>query len=245
LQELVNELEHFSYTITHDMRAPLRAIQGFTGLMGTLCDECKQNESKTYIELIRRSAVRMDSLITGALQFSRAGKEELALRPVDAAELLRGMIHSYPAFQQPKALIRIEGTIPPVLATEAELTQCFSNLLGNAVKFVEAGKTPEVRIWAERAGGQGRMPDRAQAAEGLTDENGWVRIWFEDNGIGIPKEAQSKIFGMFQRATRNFEGTGVGLALVKKVVQRMGGRVGLESEEGKGSRFWLDLREAP
>ena len=159
-------------------------------------------------------------------------------------ELLQGMIQSYPAFQRPKALIRIEGAIPPVLATEAELTQCFSNLLGNAVKFVEAGKTPEVRVWAQRLGKGEYRATPEQAADQSGAESGWVRIWFEDNGIGIPKEAHSKVFGMFQRATRDFEGTGVGLALVKKVAERMGGRVGLESDEGKGSRFWLDLREA-
>lgn len=139
---------------------------------------------------------------------------------------MQGIIQSYPSLQPPSALIRLEGTIPPVLGNEAGLTQCFSNLLGNAVKFVPPGKVPQVRVFAET-----REP--------------FVRLWFEDNGIGIPKRAQGKLFQMFQRATTEFEGTGVGLALVKKVAERMGGKVGVESEPGKGSRFWLDLRPAP
>jgi signal transduction histidine kinase len=168
----------------------------------------------------------MDRLITDALQFSKAGRREMRLEPTDAAALLVGIIQSYPSMQPPKALIGLEGKIPRVLGNEAGLTQCFSNLLDNAVKFVQPGKVPEVRVRAET-------------------REAFVRLWFEDNGIGIPKQAQGKLFLMFQRATTEFEGTGVGLALVKKVAERMGGKVGVESEPGKGSRFWLDLRPVP
>jgi signal transduction histidine kinase/CheY-like chemotaxis protein len=227
LQDTVGELEHFSYSITHDMRAPLRAMQGFSGLLlNDLCRECPRPENQDWLRRITTSAARMDRLITDALQFSKAGKREMQIGPTETSALLQGIIQSYPSLQPPSALIRLEGTIPPVLGNEAGLTQCFSNLLGNAVKFVPPGKVPQVRVFAET-----REP--------------FVRLWFEDNGIGIPKRAQGKLFQMFQRATTEFEGTGVGLALVKKVAERMGGKVGVESEPGKGSRFWLDLRPAP
>jgi signal transduction histidine kinase len=106
------------------------------------------------------------------------------------------------------------------------LTQCFSNLLGNAVKFRKPGQTPEIRIWAEQR-------DR------------WARIWVEDNGIGISKSMLPRVFDMFSRGHRTHEGTGIGLALVRKVMDRMGGKTGVESEEGKGSRFWLELCSCP
>jgi signal transduction histidine kinase len=142
---------------------------------------------------------------------------------VDTGALLRGMLDSYPEFQPSKAHIRIEGDLPVVLGNQAGMTQCFSNLLGNAVKFVKPGQTPEICIRAEQ-------------------RDGWTRIWVEDNGIGISPQMRPLVFDMFSRGSRNYEGTGIGLALVRKVTQRMGGKVGVESEEGKGSQFWLELR---
>ncbi len=109
------------------------------------------------------------------------------------------------------------------MGNEAGLTQCFSNLLNNAVKFMPPGRIPEIRIWAEQQGE-------------------WVRLCIADNGIGIPTSMLPCVFDMFSRGHHNYEGTGIGLALVRKVVQRMGGKVGVDSEEGKGSCFWLDLK---
>jgi signal transduction histidine kinase len=112
-----------------------------------------------------------------------------------------------------------------VRGNEASLTQCISNLLDNAVKFVAPGAVPQVRIRSERV-------------------NGHVTLWFEDNGIGMDGEAKQKLFQMFQRVHgSNYPGTGIGLAIVRKAVERMGGEVGVESEPGKGSRFWLWLPE--
>jgi CheY-like chemotaxis protein len=109
-----------------------------------------------------------------------------------------------------------------VLGNDALLTQCFSNLLGNAVKFVPSGVKAKVRVHAER-------------------RDGVVKIWVQDQGIGIPKNAQSKLFGMFQKLDSQYEGTGIGLAIVRKVIYRMGGKVGVESEPGAGSSFWVEL----
>jgi PAS domain S-box-containing protein len=223
LQELVGDLEHFSYSITHDMRAPLRAMKGYGEVLVESCPECPNPQRKTFLKRIMAAADRMDCLIVDALNYSRAVRQELPLSPVDPGHLLRGMLDSYPEFQPDRADIQILGELPPVLANEAALTQCFSNLLGNAVKFVRPGERAQVRITSEL----------------VSDA---VRIWIEDNGIGIPEPMIPKVFDMFSRGQTTHEGTGIGLALVRKVVHRMGGKVGVESAVGKGSRFWVELK---
>ena len=225
LEKTVAELEHFSYSITHDMRAPLRAMRGFSSLLLEGFDETLPPPGRDFLKRIEQSADRMDQLIVDALDYSKAMRDELVLAPVDPEILLRGMVESYPTFQMPAADVRVEGSFPIVLANQAGLTQCFSNLLNNAVKFIAPGQVPRVRIWAESDGGI-------------------ARLWFEDNGIGIPLEMQERIFGMFQRLSREYEGTGIGLALVRKVMERMGGHTGVFSEPGRGSRFWLELKRA-
>jgi CheY-like chemotaxis protein/two-component sensor histidine kinase len=173
--------------------------------------------------MISTSADRMDALIRDALDYNRAVRQELPLEDVDTGALLRGMLNSYPELQPSRANIQLEGRLPVVLGNEAALTQSFSNLLGNAVKFVKPGQRPEIRVWAE-------------------EREGWARIWVEDKGIGISKDMLARVFDMFSRGSKSYEGTGIGLALVRKVTQRMGGRAGVESQEGQGSRFWLELK---
>ena len=147
----------------------------------------------------------MDCLIVDALNYSRAVRQEIPLGSVDAGRLLRGMLDSYPELQPDHADIQILGELPLVLANEAGLTQCFSNLLANAVKFVLPGERAKVRIHGETS-------------------SDTVRIWIEDNGIGIPEAMMPKLFGMFSRGQTTHEGTGIGLALVRKVLHRMGGQ---------------------
>jgi PAS domain S-box-containing protein len=232
LQELVADLEHFSYTITHDMRAPLRGMIGFSEMMSESCAGCKEHDSQGFLRRIRVSAARMDALIRDALNYGQAVRRELPLEAIDLGALLRGMLDSYPELQATSAQIRIEGDLPLVLGNEAALTQCFSNLLGNAVKFAKPGQRPEIRIWAESSPGE---PKKIGASP-------TVRICVEDNGLGIPESFLPRVFDMFARGQNTHEGTGIGLALVRKVVQRMEGKVGVESEVGKGSRFWVDLQ---
>ncbi|HSH96305.1 MAG TPA: ATP-binding protein [Roseimicrobium sp.] len=143
------------------------------------------------------------------------------------SRLVGDMIATYPDWQPPRAHVFIDGTLPSVEGNEAFLTQCFSNLVGNAVKFQPAGNHPRVRIWAE-----------ARENE--------VRVWVEDNGIGIAPENHRRIFGLFEQvnAPSEYEGTGVGLTIVRKAVERMNGRYGFESALGQGSRFWFQLKTA-
>ncbi len=234
LQELVAELEHFSYTITHDMRAPLRAMRGIAEIMMEVDAEWSQEERRKFTRRIITAAERMDGLITDALHYSKLMRQDLPLAPVDPRRLLTGMLDTYPEFQSVNAKIEIDENLPRVMANEAGLTQCFSNLLDNAVKFVKPGQKPEVRIWAELV--------HSKPREGQTGNADWVRIWVEDNGPGISETMLSRVFHMFARGSSAQAGTGIGLALVRKVVDRMGGRVGVESEVGKGSRFWVELK---
>jgi len=223
LRETVAELEHFSYTITHDMRAPLRAMRGLGGILLKDCSDSLHPSRLDYLQRIMDSAERMDTLITDALQYSGIVRKHLELEPVEAGTLLRGIVESYPQFQPPNAQIQIDKNLPVVLGNKAAMTQCFSNLLSNAVKFVLPGKIPEVRVWAEA-------------------RESFIRFWFEDNGIGIEEEFQDKVWQMFHQLNKCYEGTGIGLALVSKAVERMGGKVGVKSRPGQGSRFWVDLQ---
>ena len=223
LQELVGELEHFSYTIIHDMRAPLRAMQGFAEMLEQGIQDA---ESQILLQRIINAARRMDMLITDALNYNRTVRQELVLTAVDVGELLGEMLETYPEFQAFKSCIEVVAPIPPVLANEAGMTQCFSNLLGNAIKFVQPGQLPHIRVWAETA-------------------DGWVRLFVEDHGIGIPATMLPRVFDMFSRGHQSYPGTGIGLALVRKVMDRMGGKATVESADGQGTRFWLTLRPAP
>jgi len=231
-------------------------MQGFAELIEEECAGCPGRLSQQYFRRIRTAANRMDQLITDALNYSRAVRQEIPMEKVDVGELLQDLVDTYPNLQPDQADIFIQPNLPPVLGNEAALTQCFSNLLGNAVKFAKPGVKPVVRVWAEPAppAQPGQTP-RAVPTSGFGASNGEsgnlrplnekVRIWVEDNGVGIAKHYQHHIFGIFQRGGTEHEGTGIGLAIVQKVAQRMGGEVGVESEEGAGSRFWVELQQAP
>jgi signal transduction histidine kinase len=174
------------------------------------------------------AAQRMDRLITDVLNYSSASRRSLHLQAVDLKKLLEEAIRNHPEFQPPRAEIQIQAPLPRVLAHEPSLMQCANNLLSNAVKFVLPGGVPKVIVRSESIGEL-------------------VRVWFEDNGIGISPGDKERIFSLFGRLhpVSDFEGTGIGLAIVRKAIERMGGQVGVESEPGQGSRFWIQLKKAP
>ena len=250
LTETIHELEGFSYSLSHDMRAPLRAMQSFAEILRTDFGKQLGPEGAELLERIVSAAARLDQLIQDVLTLSRLRSERVKPHPVDLEKLLRQIIGERAALQPPQADVEIGSPLLEVMGHEASLTQCLSNLLDNAVKFVAPGVHPEVRVWTEERTSKPEAPPRQGANEAKTappaapgSDGRLVRVWVQDNGIGIPLEYKERIFEMFQRLHGNeqYQGTGIGLAIVRKAVERMGGRAGVESEPGKGSRFWLDL----
>jgi signal transduction histidine kinase len=225
LKEALAELEHMSYSIIHDMRAPLRAIIGFGDMITEKDAKLLSDESQDHLVRMKSAALRMDHLIRDVLNYAALVRGELSLQPVNVSELLRGICETYPEFQSRRAQISIPPDLPAVQGNEAALTQCFSNLLDNAIKFVAPGQIPRVRILGEMTGER-------------------VRISIQDNGVGIPPTMQERVFGLFQRGHNSGQGTGVGLAIVRKAAERMGGRVGVMSAPGRGSTFWIELQAA-
>lgn len=224
LRESIEELESFSYSLSHDMRAPLRAITSFSEILELRFAEQLGKEGKDLLDRIISSAARLDRLIRDVLAYSKVTLAPIERKPLDPEKLIRQIIQEHPSFQEPNARIEIRTPLLTFMGHEASLTQCIYNLLSNAIKFVPKATKPHIQIWTEPF------------------EN-FVRLWVEDNGIGIPAEAKDRMFLMFQRFHRSaeYEGTGIGLAIVRKAVDRMGGKVGVESEPGRGSKFWLLL----
>jgi PAS domain S-box-containing protein len=246
LQEMIADLEHLSYSMIHDMRAPLRAIQSFAEILKTDLQVQLSEEACQLVQKMRTASHRMDQLLTGALSYNEAMRTSLPTGPANVLQLLQDLLATHPEFKPPHAEVTLEGQFPWVTANEAGLAQCFAELIRNGLKFVEPGKLPRVRIWA-------RQSQNAEAASALDEPRAevraassrsdhWVRLYFKDNGTGIPESGKGRIFDMFQRLHGpEYPGAGVGLALARKVIERMGGRLGVESEEGKGSSFWVEL----
>ncbi|HUR56337.1 MAG TPA: hybrid sensor histidine kinase/response regulator [Opitutaceae bacterium] len=227
LQKLVEDLEVFSYSLAHDLRSPLRAMRGFADILISDYAGHLNDEAQGYLRRISTAAERMDELVRDILSYTKVARGDFPLVAVDVGKLIQDVTAIYPPLQSGHADISVAPDLPQVLANEAALTQVISNLLGNAVKFVRPGVRPQVEIRGEEA-------------------DGYVRLWFEDNGIGIPKEAHDKLFNLFMRLHQKeeYEGTGIGLAIVRKAASRMGGTVGVESDAGRGSRFWVQLKKA-
>jgi PAS domain S-box-containing protein len=224
LREAIVQMEEFSYTVSHDLRAPLRAMNAYAEALLEDYGKTLDDTAKNYLHRIRRSSERMENLTHDVLAYSRVARSEVELRELDLASILRDLIDQYEELQPAAADLVIEGALARVRGQESWLGQCLANLLTNAVKFMAPGVRPRIRIWSEVRGS-------------------YARLWIEDNGIGIPPEFQSNVFQVFARApTENtYEGTGIGLAIVRKTVEKMGGHCGVESDGQSGSRFWVEL----
>jgi two-component system sensor histidine kinase/response regulator len=226
LEEVKRELDGFAYTVAHDLRSPLRAMSGFSeALLEEYADKLDLT-GRDYATRILESARRMDSLIQDLLAYSRLSRGDIVLQAVDLGSILHEILTQMsPELKERRATVNLAEPLPRVTAHPVLLNQILTNLLSNAIKFMGPGVDPHVRV----------------RAEGSADG---VRVWVEDNGIGISAEHHERIFRVFERLhlQERYPGTGIGLAIVRRAVERLHGQAGVESELGKGSRFWISLK---
>jgi PAS domain S-box-containing protein len=228
-EELVaksRELESFAYSVSHDLRAPLRAIDGFSRMIEEDHAAGLDAEGQRLLGVVREAARRMGRLIDDLLAFSRAGRQDLKKARVDVGELVRSVLSEVLPDEERERTDLSIGDLPPVSADASLLRQVFVNLLSNAVKF------------------SATRPRRSIAVSGRR-EDGRVIYDVEDNGVGFDMAYAGKLFGVFQRLHgREFEGTGVGLALAERIVSRHGGTISARGELERGARFTVSIPEA-
>lgn len=223
LRETNAELEAFAYSVSHDLRNPLWNIQGFAELLLEQFGERLGEVGGEYVRYILGAVERMDALIGDLLAYSRISRAELRPAPVPLESVVDETLREYGnRIHEQGAQVEVARPLPVVSGHRATLRQVVDNLVSNALKFVAPGRAPRLTIHGERL-------------------DGCARLWVEDNGIGIPAGSRDAVFRVFERLDESYPGSGVGLATVRRAVERMGGRVGVESEAGSGSRFWVEL----
>jgi len=229
LSEVNVELEGYVRSVSHDLRAPLRAVHGFGNMLLEETGHKLGKKEREYVERIVSASGRMVALVRDLLDYSRLGREDVRVRPIDllhVVEEAQDLLQT--ELDDRRAKVEIQTPLLPVVGHHSSLVQTVVNLLSNAAKFVAIGVEPRIRVRTEAAAG-----DR-------------VRFWVEDNGIGIPSADQERMFRMFERlnVASQYPGTGIGLAIVRRAVERMGGTMGVVSKPGEGSRFWIELPRA-
>ncbi|MEB3214400.1 MAG: PAS domain S-box protein [Leptolyngbyaceae bacterium] len=235
LEEVNRELEAFSYSVAHDLRAPLRAIQGFAQVLAEDYDTALDDLGKEYIHRMGSSAEHLDVLVEDLLAYSRLGRTEIRLQPVNTAKIIHDIIDDREsAIATKNAQVTVAPHLPTVYAQRSILRQVFSNLIDNSLKFAAPDKVPQISIGSTV---------KNTSMKGESPYPSWVRLWVEDHGIGIASHHQDRIFKAFERlhGVESYAGTGIGLAIVKRGIERLGGRVGVDSTLNQGSRFWIEL----
>jgi PAS domain S-box-containing protein len=229
LEEINQELEAFTYSVSHDLRAPLRTIQGFADALLEDCGSQLEAYCHNYVDSIIDDVEQMNGLISDLLNYSRLTRVQITPQPTDLNVVVTEALKQLTAqIQEKQAQVRVVSPLPRVMAHRSTLVQVVVNLIGNAVKFTKSDTQPLIDIFATSE---------------RQDEQNWVRLWIVDNGIGIAPQHQERVFRVFERlhGAESYPGTGIGLAIVRKGLERMGGQVGVESQLGQGSRFWVEL----
>jgi len=226
LQEKTQQLEGFVYTVAHDLRAPLRSINGLAELLTEEHETLSREVRLGHLERIKAATRRMDALIHDLLAYSRVGQVEITCDTVDLKAVLGAVLHDLDGeITRSGARVAVSKELPSVRGERTIVEQAVLNLISNAIKFTRPGESPRVTISA-------------------TSSDGWVRLAVRDEGLGIAPQYHQRIFHVFERlqASRDIPGTGIGLAIVAKGMERLGGRYGVDSELGRGSTFWIELR---
>lgn len=220
------ELEQFAYVASHDLKEPLRKVHVYLQLLQRRCGPALEEQARQFIGHAVDAAERMQVLVHDLLAYARVGSQAQPLRPVDAATAFDAALANLETAVRDSGARVTRGPLPTVLADGTQIVQLFQNLLDNAIKF------------------RGSLPPLVHA-EAQPEGTAW-RFHVHDNGIGIDPRYADRLFVLFQRlhSRSDYPGTGIGLAICKKIVERHGGRIGLESEPGRGSSFWFTLPAA-
>lgn len=224
LQSVNKELEAFSYSVSHDLRAPLRAVNGFSDLVQQKYGPQLDDDGRRLLSVIRENAIMMGKLIDDLLEFSRTGRKELTMTKVDTHALAKEALAELTQTDQYSPNGVTIDSLPIVMADRQLLKQVFINLISNALKYSSKKETPQIRLWSDT-------------------EDGDTAFHITDNGAGFDMAYASNLFGVFQRlhSKREFDGTGVGLAIVQRIVSRHRGRVWAEGEVDKGAAFHFTI----
>jgi len=227
LAAAVQDLESFSHAVSHDLRAPLRAIDNFSSILNEEYADELDPEARRLIGIVRKNAARMGTLIRDILAFAHAGGRELILADSDLEALLRDVMDELkPSYAGRQVAVQLQA-LPHIRADTADIRKVWLNLLANAIKFTRPRELAQIEVHACVAG----------------DE---VICSVRDNGVGFEPEYTHKLFGIFQRLhdAEEFEGTGVGLGIVKRIIDKHGGRVWAEGEPGVGAAFFFSIPAA-
>jgi signal transduction histidine kinase len=228
LNDALQTMETFTYSIAHDLRGPLRAMLAFSALVVEECGPGLDERTKDYLARINEAARRMDRLVSDLLVYGRLAHVEATSVPISLEQAITNVLEDLRSeIQARNAQIEIERPLPVIMGSPVLLKHVLVNLFDNALKFMPPDKTPSIKVRSSRI------------------EAG-VRLFISDNGIGIAPQYHAKIFDLFARLHKpsEYSGTGIGLALVKRAMERMVGKVGVESNPGEGSCFWLEFRAA-
>lgn len=226
LEMSYRDLESFSYSVSHDLRAPLGFIRGFSKMIAEEHGDALGENGRTELKHIEENVNRMDQLITGVLAISRAGRQEIQTEELDMADIARSVIHDLRTEYREKSPETIVHELPKAKGDPVLIRQVFANLLSNAFKFTRDKPAPKIEVSGYKSRGE--------------------NIYFiSDNGVGFEMKNADRLFGLFQRlhGEARFEGTGIGLATVQRIIRRHGGRVWAEAEVNEGASFFFTLPE--
>jgi signal transduction histidine kinase len=229
LEQMNRDLQMFAYSAAHDLRGPARAISGLAALLDQDFGESLPSEARDVIARLGQSSQAMNRLLSDLLEYTRVGRGEVVLEPVSVKEIVQQALNTLqPEIEKTEARVSLIAGNEVVVGSPTLLLQVIANLLGNALKYVPNDRKPEITVRVD------------------SPSNDMVRIAIEDNGLGIPEDQHEKIFGLFVRLhhSREYPGTGLGLAIVQRAVERMKGKVGVDSKVGQGSTFWVQIRKA-
>jgi signal transduction histidine kinase len=229
LAQANKELESFSYSVSHDLRAPLRHVQGYVEMLHRATEGQLSEQAQRYLKTIMEASVEMGQLIDDLLAFSRMGRIEMTESRVPLDEVVQNTIRGLEMATTGRNIVWQTAPLPPVVGDPSLLKQVLANLIGNAVKYSRSRDPGRIEIGC--AG----------------EEDGRIILYVRDNGAGFDMQYAHKLFGVFQRLHRaeEFEGTGIGLATVRRIVARHGGRVWAEGAVNQGATFYVTLKRSP